>query len=434
MLFCLFRDIIILVIKMKDNILNIIDSFKKPCPCGKVHETAIKDIRIGSGLVNKAGEILCDNNFPKDILLVADKNTLAAAEGIIESLKGFDIHYKIYDNIRVADTEDVKEIEGLIENKNIAVLSVGTGSVNDPCRLACANKNKPLCIFATAPSMDGFASYSSPLVCNGFKSTYPAKSPEVIIGDTKILANAPNELKSAGFGDMVSKYIALIDWQVSTLITGEYYCERIASLTRDAIDELFEMADKVTVNDEYTAGKIFEALLKTGIGMSFSQNSRPASGSEHIISHLIECVELRDGIIPNYHGDDIGVCTLEVLKLYNSLLSLEMVSPVYENPDWEDIFEFYGDMAEEVRKLNFPENIIDEASPEKIRECWNEIKNIIKSVPDYESVKAAMKKAGCKITVSDIGKSNELFYSCLKYSPYMRKRMTLLRMRDMIGF
>ncbi len=434
MLFCLFRDIIFLVMKMKDNILNIIDSFKKPCSCGKVHETEIKDIRIGSGLVNNVGEILSYNNFPKNILLVADKNTLAAAYGITESLKDFEVEYKIYDNIRVATTDDAKEIENLISERDIAVLSIGTGSVNDPCRYACALKDKPLCIFATAPSMDGFASYCSPLVCNGFKITCPAKSPEVIIGDTKILANAPNELKSAGFGDMISKYVALIDWQISTLITGEYYCERIAKLTRDAVDELFEMADKVTVNDEHTAGKIFEALLKTGIGMSFSQNSRPASGSEHIISHLIECVELRDGIIPNFHGDDIGVCTLEVLKLYNSLLSSDSVSPKKENVNWDKVFEFYGNMAEEVRKLNFPENIIDEASPEKIKECWGEIKEIIKSVPDYESVKAAMKKAGCKITVSDIGKSDELFYSCLKYSPYMRKRMTLLRMRDMIGF
>ncbi len=66
--------------------------------------------------------------------------------------------------------------------------------------------------------MDGFASYSSPIVKNGFKSSYPAKSPEVIIGDTKILAAAPPELKSAGFGDMVAKYVALIDWQTAANI------------------------------------------------------------------------------------------------------------------------------------------------------------------------------------------------------------------------
>ena len=126
------------------------------------------------------------------------------------------------------------------------MLAVGTGSVHDPCRLANARHNVPLCLFATAPSMDGFASYSAPIVNGNFKITYPAKCPEVIIGDTKILADAPAELKSAGFGDMISKYIALIDWQVSNLLTGESYCERVAALTRRATDQIFAMAGSVT--------------------------------------------------------------------------------------------------------------------------------------------------------------------------------------------
>ena len=76
--------------------------------------------------------------------------------------------------------------------------------------------------------MDGFTSYSAPIVCNGFKSSYPAKSPEVIIGDTKILVNALVELKAAGLGDMMAQYIVLIDWKISKLIIGEYYCGKIA--------------------------------------------------------------------------------------------------------------------------------------------------------------------------------------------------------------
>ena len=43
-----------------------------------------------------------------------------------------------------------------------------------------------------------------------------------------------------------------------------------------------------------------------------------------------------------------------------------------------------------------------------------------------------MKKAGCKITVADIEKDQEYFDLCVKYSPYMRKRLTLLRLKDMI--
>ena len=413
-------------------ILKLIESLKGKCSCGMCHDTAIRDIRIGSGLVQEVGLILKENGFPKNLLLVADKNTLKAAEGITESLADFEITMHLYDNLRVAEMKHVEEIENLIAGKEISVLSVGTGSLNDPCRLATARQNKPFCIFATAPSMDGFASYSSPIVVNGFKASYPAKSPDVIIGDTKILANAPSELKSAGFGDMVAKYVGLVDWKISHLLTGETYCERVAKLTRDAVDELMGMADKVTVNDEETAGKIFEALLKTGIGMSFMQNSRPASGSEHIISHLLECKELQIGKIPNYHGDDIGVCTLEMLKYYRSLAEREQIHAKKEEVNWEDVFAFYGDMAGDVKKLNFPDNVVDAVTPEALEQNWEKIRSIIDSVPTYEECRTAMEKAGCKLTVEDIGKEWKLFDDCVKYSPYMRKRLTLLRLNGMI--
>jgi glycerol-1-phosphate dehydrogenase [NAD(P)+] len=413
-------------------IMDLIDSLRGSCECGLVHETSIRDIQIGSGMVHRVGEILKKNGFPREILLVADRNTLKAADGILESLQDFSVEQYIYDNLRVADMKHVQQLEALVQGRDVGILSVGTGSVNDPCRLAAARQNKMLCIFGTAPSMDGFASYSSPLVENGFKASYPAKSPEVVIGDTKILADAPNELKSAGFGDMISKYVALIDWQVSTLVTGELYCEKVAGLTRQAVDELMEMADKVTEKDEETAGKIMEALLKTGIGMSFTQNSRPASGAEHIISHVIECIELQDGIVPNYHGDDVGVCTLETLKFYNELAEKAQIETCKEDVDWDAIYGFYGTMAEDVRKLNEPDNIIDLVDPETLRQKWSQIVEIIRSVPSYEECKAAMEKAGCKITVADIGKDEKFFRDCMYYSPFMRRRMTLLRMKHMI--
>ena len=281
--------------------------------------------------------------------------------------------------------------------------------------------------------MDGFASYGAPIVDKGFKFSYSAKSPEVIIGDTKILATAPTNLKSAGFGDMIAKYVGLVDWKVSSLLTGELYCEKVANLTRDAVDELVELADRVTVNDEETAGKIFEALLKTGVGMSFMQNSRPASGSEHIVCHLIECKELQHGIIPNIHGDDVGVASLHMLKYYGELSAAEKITAQYENVDWDDVYAFYGHLAGDVKAVNFPENIVDGITPELLEDKWNEIRSIINEIPTYEVCKEAMKKAGCKITVDDIGKDKKLFNDCVRYSPYMRKRLTLLRLSEMIG-
>lgn len=408
----------------------LIASFEN-CGCGMEHRCDIRDIRVGSGLVNCVGQILQENDFPKKILLVADRNTIKAAEGIVESLRDFAVEQYIYEELRVATMDDVRLVESFFDRVD-GVLAVGTGSIHDPCRMACARQNKPLALFGTAPSMDGFASYNAPIVEGNFKTSPAAKCPEIIIADTKILAQSPAQLKSAGFGDMVSKYVALIDWQVSHLLTGEHYCEKVAALTRTATDRLMDMADKITLRDEEAAAAVFESLLMTGIAMAFMQNSRPASGTEHVMAHYWECLELLEGKIPNYHGEDVGVTTLIVLNYYNELLKKQNIRTHKELVDWEAVYEVYGPLAEEVRKLNTPDTITDEIDPEKVSRLWPEIVKIVQSVPTYEQCLEAMKKAGCKTTIEEVGKSREFVAKSFLYHGYMRRRLSLLRVANMI--
>ena len=412
------------------NFRALIDSFRD-CGCGMDHRCGIHDIRIGSGLVTQVGEILRENGFPRRLLLIGDRDTLAAAAGIEESLTGFEVTRHCYDTLRVATMDDVRLVEDYLDRVD-AVVAVGTGSIHDPSRLACARRNKPLCLFATAPSMDGFASYNAPIVDGGFKTTHAAKCPEVIIADTKILAAAPKALKSAGFGDMISKYIALIDWQVSHLVTGETYCPRVAELTRTAVDRLMTMADRVTLEDEETAAAVLESLLMTGIAMSFTRTSRPGSGTEHILAHYWECIELLEGKIPNFHGEDVGVATLLMLRYYEALAKRETVTAHREQVDWADVYRAYGPLAEDVRKLNTPDTITDGIDPRVIEEKWPEIRAIVRSVPDYDACYRAMKAAGCKTTIAEIGKDPAFVAESLLYHPYMRRRLSLRRLARMV--
>lgn len=412
------------------NFRALIDSFRD-CGCGMDHRCGIHDIRIGSGLVTQVGEILRENGFPRRLLLIGDRDTLAAAAGIEESLTGFEVTRHCYDTLRVATMDDVRLVEDYLDRVD-AVVAVGAGSIHDPSRLACARRNKPLCLFATAPSMDGFASYNAPIVDGGFKTTHAAKCPEVIIADTKILAAAPKALKSAGFGDMISKYIALIDWQVSHLVTGEAYCPRVAELTRTAADRLMTMADRVTLEDEETAAAVLESLLMTGIAMSFTRTSRPGSGTEHILAHYWECIELLEGKIPNFHGEDVGVATLLTLREYEDLASRETVTAHPEVNDWDAVYRAYGPLAGDVRKLNTPDTITDGIEPRVIEEKWPEIRAIVRSVPDYDACYRAMKAAGCKTTIAEIGKDPAFVAESLLYHPYMRRRLSLRRVARMV--
>ena len=402
------------------------------CSCGVEHRCDIRDIRVGSGLVHQVGAILRENRFPERILLVADRNTLQAAHGLLESLDGFQVEQYIYDELRVATMDDVRLVEGYFDRVD-GVLAVGTGSIHDPSRMACARQQKPLCLFATAPSMDGFASYNAPIVDGCFKTTHAAKCPEVVIADTKILADAPTELKSAGFGDMISKYVALIDWQVSHLVTGEHYCQRVADLTRMATDRLMSMADKVTVADEEAAGAVFESLLMTGIAMSFTLTSRPGSGTEHIMAHYWECMELLEGKLPNYHGEDVGVATLMMLEYYNKLAAMPQVKAHREQVDWEEIYAHYGPLAEDVRRLNTPDTITDPIDPRELERLWPQIVEIIRGVPSYEDCLRAMKAAGCKTTIAEIGKDPAFVEQSFRYHPFMRRRLSLRRVANLIA-
>ena len=375
---------------------------------------------------------MSDAGFSKKILLVADENTIKAAGGIFESLNGFSISEKIYPDLREPFMEDVDEIVRLSRNCG-GVLSVGSGTLNDICRLAAYRACREFAIFATAPSMDGFASADAPIIENGFKSSYPAKQPDILIGDTEILARAPARLKSAGFGDMLGKYAAAVDWRVSRLLTGEHFCENACNMSLGAADKIFRAAGKVLADDPAVAGQIFECLILTGIGMAHTGNSRPGSGTEHIVSHFWDIARIATGEQPDFHGLQVGVATLLIARLYSDLAKYERAALAPERTDWDKVYEAYGAMSGDVRRLNNP-SVMDEIIPGSVEKHWQEIRGYIKQYLDADKLAAAMRTAGCPTDIGGIGISTGLCATAIEYHPYMRHRMTLARAMKSINF
>lgn len=404
------------------------------CPCGRIHTVNIKTVEIGSGVLARTAEILRDAGFPRKILLVADKNTLAASDGIINVLEngGFSVNLKLYDDLREPTVERVSEIGSLCDDVE-GILSVGTGTLNDICRRAALLYDREFAIFATAPSMDGFASGTSPIIENGFKATLPARQPSVIIADTAILAAAPACLKAAGFGDIIGKFTALVDWRVAHLTVGEYYCENIANLVREALRRICSMAHRVTAEDAETAGAIMEVLVFTGLAMKLAEASRPASGAEHMISHMIGMRRLAEGKISDFHGKKVGVGTVTLCDLYHKATALEpRFTP--DRPDWEKVYAAYGEsIKENIIRENSPP-ITDRIDPAAIASQWSEIGKIVREeLPSHSELLDIMKAAGAATTYTEIDTDEDLARDCIIYHPYMRDKIVLsrvLRMTD----
>ncbi len=416
--------------------LNELKTDLQNCKCGKEHTFDLETLEVYSGAIQDTAKILNRGGFPKKILAVFDENSYRVTDGVLDILKsgGFIVESKVYPSKRTADMEDVEEIQALIGD-NEGVLSVGTGSINDICRLASFYENRPLAIFATAPSMDGFASDSAPITKNDFKISYLCRQPKIIIADTAILAKAPLELKAAGFGDMIAKCIAVADWRIATLTHGDYYCEKIADLVRKAFNGIVNLAPKVREESEEAAGAIMENLVLTGVAMQLAKCTRPASGTEHIISHFWECKKLARGKISDFHGKKVGVATLIVADIYHKLCKIDKVKASKEVVDFDELTSAYGEqLMPEVVNYNTPDTIANEVDLDLLEQKWEEIKRIIvEEIPPVEELKRLYALAGAVTSGKDIEVDDELFDLGIKYHPYMRKRITLMRLLPLLN-
>ena len=407
----------------------------KGCSCGYEHPQIDMVVEIGRGLLPKTAEIL--KNFPRNILVVADNNTLGASDGLLDVLTagGFHYHLHCYENCIEADMAQVKEIEKICAPYD-GILAVGSGSIGDICRLASFNAKKAFAIFATAASMDGFASSTAPITIDNFKESILCHVPSVIIGDTDILAKAPVELKAAGFGDIIAKYIALVDWKIATMVSDEYFCSSVDALVKDALEKSMAQADKVTEEDPEAAGAMMEALVLSGIAMTLANNTRPASAAEHLVSHFWEMKKLERREPMPLHGAKVGIGTLMIAKLYHDIADGVMGEPVFQEDytDWAGVYKAYGPgFKAEIDKLNNP-SIIDKTSPEILQKHWSDICRLIKDeLPPYKELYRLMKAAGAVTAIEEIDVDRQLALDALAFHPYMRYRINLTRLLPMLG-
>ena len=305
---------------------------KMECTCDqKVHTAPVECIEVSEGASDKVVEIL---KGYKKIFMVADENTYKVAGEKVEKLladAGMLSHKFILKSPAHPTDTNVGRIlieAGIDQNPYDInamsalpdyILAVGSGSVNDICRMVSYRLGIEYGVVGTAPSMDGYASVVAPLLVGKTKTVYQCSIARHIIIDTAICKDAPYELLMAGVGDMVGKYIAILDWELSAMHTGEYYCEKIAAnvlqATKECIDEAYTLSERKPDSIE----KIVNGLITSGMGIAYSGSSRPASGTEHMIGQTWEIMDLESGRELQLHGLDVGAATFVAISMYKKL-------------------------------------------------------------------------------------------------------------------
>jgi glycerol-1-phosphate dehydrogenase [NAD(P)+] len=182
-----------------------------------------------------------------------------------------------------------------------AIIGFGGGKALDVAKYIAFLSGRPYLSVPTSLSNDGFCSSQSSLTVGDRRRPLASAMPFGVILDTAVCLDAPEVLWHSGVGDLVSKFTAVTDWKLAFHAVGTPV-DDFAALLSDASVYQFLARPKRDLEGMTLLGT---ALLLNGISMSICGSSRPASGSEHLISHALDSVSKR----PRLHGLQVGVAT-----------------------------------------------------------------------------------------------------------------------------
>lgn len=417
------------------------------CQCGKSHKINMQKVIIEQGAISRTAEVLKELGYKK-ALLVSDSITWdIAASKVAEVLKRNNFDYKPYiiKGRIIPNEQMVGDLVIHTERDIDVILTVGAGVLNDLGKFVSFKLGIDNIVVATAPSVDGFASQHAALVIGNLKISYNTACPKAIIGDVDVLKEAPMPMIMAGWSDLMGKYSALSDWKISRIVNDEYYCDVIYEMVYKSVQICRNNIEKIKERDSKAIGHIMEGLVLTGIAMSFIGNSRPASGSEHHISHCWEMVALEENKKIAPHGVQVGVATTMITRLYKKLAAAKVdfdkalaLARNFDEAKWEEGMKryFHGNaqgLIEEVKgdQRYFPEKRL--ARIQNLKANWPEIQSILAAIPSSGQISALLRNANAAAAPQDIAIPAQEAVDSMRMAKEVRSKYTILGVLDDLG-
>lgn len=410
-------------------------SITEKCSCGGAHklltELIVSELGATQRLIEYASACSSD---PSQILIICDENTKKYALPIKASL-GCEL-YTFPKNAHANEifTADLGAYIDDLPFSPTLMIACGSGSVHDITRF-CAYKAKiPFVSYPTAASVDGFVSAVAAMTMYGQKLTYPSAAPIALFADPDVYSTAPVRLTASGAGDVIGKITALYDWRAAELLCGEALCPEIYGIMEEALDAVIKAAEHHADARDF-AEKVMNGLILSGIAMQLQGSSRPASGSEHHMSHFWE-MHVINNETSALHGEKVGVGTVLALDfIKNNIDLLDRIDDIELSSvfDKDMIREIYGELSDGIIKENLPSG---ETSSSVIAELVNcktsaldELKRLTRKLPDTEKIRDLLASFGAPSTLSELSLPDDVEFvkKSTIFSPYVRNRLTVAK-------
>ncbi len=386
---------------LQEHIARLETSNASSCGCGREHPAPASHIELSNGAINRLPSMLRALQAARPFLLMDENTKKAAGYRAAELLDQSNIPcVSVCMPAQPKPQADMNVLPPLLQKAQGCdfILGVGSGVINDICKILGMHSGMRTGIVATAPSMDGYASNSSAMIMDGVKTTVYTQTPALVLGDLDILTIAPPELRGAGIGDMAAKAISIAEWKIAHIVNGEYFCRPIAEAMFTACGKAVRNA-KACMRGEATAvQELTEGLFLSGIAMSMAQVSRPASGSEHTLSHLMDMLSIARKTPHRLHGEQVGYGVRVALFAYEALANIRElpINPFavlrqFDQVRWKrDMCRMFGDQADRLIQAAQSEQRNTDAAlqsrAEAARAGWPEIQVVLRKALAQKAV------------------------------------------------
>lgn len=368
--------------------------------------------------------------------IVADENTWNAAGKTVDTfLREAGIEpYPPYifpaKPIPHADSSHIPVLRRVLP-ENCVPIAVGGGTVNDLVkRLSGVAGVHYMCV-PTAASVDGYTSFGAALTVDGLKKTLPCPAPYVLVADTEVLAHAPHELFSSGYADLAAKIPGGADWVIVDTLGLEPIRPDVWDLVQKDLRKWLSSGNDIT--------SVFMGLAATGYSMQLYRDSRPASGAEHLFSHIWEMEGLTFRGESVSHGFKVCIGSLASVKLMEAAFHMSAeeamkrsAAPLSRAEREKQVAILlkrgcYGTEAAEIALSKFLEGDALTERRKLIFSRWERLRErVLRQLIPYAEFKALLKGADCPLTPAEIGLSDEQFRHGLLAAQLIRKRYTIL--------
>ncbi len=302
-------------------------SGRTACACGQAHMLGTRTILVSDDALAQSARVLEQGRGGSLTLWVlSDSNTEAAAgERWKSGLRAGRIVSRVLPGSpRVVPTiELVQELDREVSALAPGLLAgVGSGVISDLVKRVSLDTGIPNWCVGTAASVDAYTSATSAIRVGGFHNAIPAAVSETVVCDLGVIAAAPRRMFLAGLGDLLAKYIAFLDWNLSRIVTGEQYCAVMAEAGLGSARAALRIARPASAGPlapsmtPASVQTLVDAALTSGLAMQSLGNSRSAASAEHTIAHFWETAGAVGNEEHDLHGILAGAASGLVLAGY----------------------------------------------------------------------------------------------------------------------